>query len=192
MAILLCWGFKKKFYYLVVLKSIIHFNKEIKKMWLQRCTLGQWYYKVHAPSCREPSGLLTIVPRTERFAYHCAENRTVCVPLCQTLRFAICCIGIDTSVGTQRAMPGAQSTLTKRVGAEPNQQNKHKHSNTVPEPKDGNVHMTQTPPSVGNHGLITQDWKVHKPVVREGELHHLLVQSHRTMDIPGSPTPCPT
>ena len=32
--------------------------------------------------------------------------------------------------------------------------------------KDGNVHMTQTPPSVENQGLITQDWKVHEPVAK--------------------------
>jgi hypothetical protein len=41
-----------------------------------------------------PDGLHTIVPRTKRFAYHCAENQTVRVPLCQTSSFVICCIGI--------------------------------------------------------------------------------------------------
>ena len=63
----------------------------------------------------------------------------------------ICCIG------TQRAMPEAQSTWTKGIGAESNQQ--HKYSNEVlePKPKDGNVHLAQTPPSVENQGLITQD-----------------------------------
>ena len=28
---------------------------------------------VCAPSCREPNGSRTIVPRTKRFVYHCAE-----------------------------------------------------------------------------------------------------------------------
>ena len=40
---------------------------------------------------------------------------------------------LTPSVGTQRAMPEAQSTWTKRVGAEPNQQKKH--CNEVLEPK---------------------------------------------------------
>ena len=46
---------------------------------------------------------------------------------------------LTLSVGTQRAMPEAQSTWTKRVGAEPNQQNKH--SNEVLEPKTEKMAM---------------------------------------------------
>ena len=62
---------------------------------------------------------------------------------------------LTLSAVTQRAMPEAQSTWTKRVGPEPK-----KHTNAVmnyQNQKDGNVHMTGTPPSVGNQGLITQD-----------------------------------
>ena len=40
---------------------------------------------------------------------------------------------LTLSVGTQRAMPEAQATWTNRVGAEPDQQNKHR--NEVLEPK---------------------------------------------------------
>ena len=36
---------------------------------------------------------------TKRFAYHYAENQTVCIPSCRTTRFAICCKGIDTERG---------------------------------------------------------------------------------------------
>ena len=46
---------------------------------------------------------------------------------------------LTLSVGTQRAMPEAQSTWTKRVGAEPNQQNKH--SNEVLEQKTEKMAM---------------------------------------------------
>ena len=64
---------------------------------------------------------------------------------------------LTLSVGTTRAMPEAQSTWTKGIGAEPNQQYKHSNEVLEPKPKDGNVHMTRTPPSVENQGLITQD-----------------------------------
>ena len=46
---------------------------------------------------------------------------------------------LTRKVGTPRAMPEAQSTWTKRVGAEPNQQNKH--SNEVLEPKTEKMAM---------------------------------------------------
>ena len=41
-------------------------------------------------------GSRTIVPRTKQFEYHYAENQTVGVPSYRTIRFAICCIGIET------------------------------------------------------------------------------------------------
>ena len=59
------------------------------------------------------------------------------------------------SVGTQRAMPEAQLILIKGIGAESNQQYKHSNEVVEPKPKDGNVHMMRTPPSVENQGLIT-------------------------------------
>ena len=58
--------------------------------------------------------------------------------------------GLTLSVGTQRAMPEAQSTWTKGIGAESNQQYKHSNEVLEPKPKDGNVHMTRTPQSVEN------------------------------------------
>ena len=64
---------------------------------------------------------------------------------------------LTLSLGTQRAMPEAQSTWTKRAGAESNQQKKHSNEVLEPKPKDGNVHMTRTPPSVKNQGLFTKD-----------------------------------
>ena len=42
---------------------------------------------------------------------------------------------LTQSVGTPWAILEAQSTWTKRVGAEPKQQDKHKRSNEVPELK---------------------------------------------------------
>ena len=68
---------------------------------------------------REPNGSRTIVPN-HLFSDMLYRDLTL-------------------SVGTQRAMPEAQSTWTKRVGAEPNQQNKH--SNEVPEPKTEKMAM---------------------------------------------------
>ena len=100
---------------------------------------------VCSPPCREPNGLCTIVPKTKRFAHHCARDLT-------------------RNMETPRAMPEAQSTLNKKVGAEPN--NKTHTVMKYQNQKDGNVHMTQTTPSVGNRGLITQDWKVHEPVLK--------------------------
>ena len=41
------------------------------------------------------------------------------------------------SPGTQRAMPEAQSTWTKGIGAESNQQNKYSNEVLEPKPKDG-------------------------------------------------------
>ena len=35
--------------------------------------------------------------------------------------------------------------------------------------KTANVHMTQKPLSFGNQGLITQDRKVHEPVVKQSK-----------------------
>jgi len=46
---------------------------------------------------------------------------------------------LTLSVGTQSAMPETQSTWTKRVGADPNQRNKH--SNEVLEPKTKRIAM---------------------------------------------------
>ena len=82
-------------------------------------------------------------PANKRFAYHCAEAspRTKWFayyyakpPFCDMLHR-----DLTLSVGTQRAMPEAQSTWTKRVGAEPNHQNKH--SNEVLEPKTKKIAM---------------------------------------------------
>ena len=67
--------------------------------------------KVHAPSCREPNSLSTIAPRTKRFAYHYAENQTVGVPSYRTIRFAICCIGINTECGKAEGNAGSPINL---------------------------------------------------------------------------------
>ena len=64
---------------------------------------------------------------------------------------------LTLSVGTQRAMPEAHSTWTKRVGAEPKQQNKHKRSNEISEPKRWQCTHDKSPPSFGYQGLITRD-----------------------------------
>ena len=49
--------------------------------------------------------------------------------------------------------------------------NLDKYNNEVlePKPKYGNLHMMQTPPLVKNQGMITQDWKVHRPEVKTQE-----------------------
>ena len=80
---------------------------------------------VCVPLRREPNSLRTITPRTKRFVYHRAKP--------PVLRYVV--QELTLSMGTQRAMPEAQSTWTKRVGAEPKQQNKHKRSNEISEPK---------------------------------------------------------
>ena len=62
---------------------------------------------------------------------------------------------LTRNVGTLRAKPGSQSTWTKRVGAE---QKKKQHTvMKYQNKKDGNVHMTQISPSVGNQGLIIKN-----------------------------------
>ena len=80
---------------------------------------------VRVPLRQEPNGLHTITPRNKRFAYHRAKP--------PVLQYVV--RELTLSVGTQMAMPEAQSTWTKRVGAEPKQQNKHKRSNEVSESK---------------------------------------------------------
>ena len=80
--------------------------------------------------------LCTIVPRTKRFAYHCTENQTVHVPLCQTTRFAICCIGIWHREWELQGQCQKPSQLgLKEYEQSQKQQNKYKHSNDVSEPK---------------------------------------------------------
>ena len=99
---------------------------------------------VRVPLCRKPDGSHTFVP-----------NHPFCDMLYRDL---------TRNVGTPRAMPEAQSTWTKRVGVEPN--NKTHTVIKCQNQKNGNLRMTWTPPSVGNQGLITQDWKVHEPVIK--------------------------
>ena len=75
---------------------------------------------VRVPLRQEPNGSHTIAPN-HLFCDMLYKDLTLCVE-------------------TQRAMPEAKSTWTKRVGAEPNQQNKH--SNEVPEPKPKRLQCT--------------------------------------------------
>ena len=121
---------------------------------------------VRIPLRQEPNGLRTITSRTKRLAYHRTEPngwRTIVQnhPFCDMLY---------RNWHWVWELRG-QCWKPNKLGLKEKEQSQNNKTNTNAvvkhqNQKYGNVLMTQTPLSVLNQGLITQDWKVHKPVVK--------------------------